>query len=351
MVYRSEANEIANKQNFQDLTMTQYPNALDTRTNNTNMRGFVNIGEEAVPDFVMAEYTNALIDAVRAIQRTLGVAPSVYHGATSTERPQLIENFTVAKRLSRIEDGLFDTRYGGQNWTNSNPRPVINNHRHTGTNGQPPRIHLTDEVIGLLRYQNINLSHTTGLTGAQISLSPSNNTKIHEVISDLLSKSQGGTVTGDTIFTGVVKTRTSIDATAVDIVNKGQSTVVSDGGATSGRALSSTDTTAQRNIFRINSEETQHLLFGRYVMGIRIKKNSNRTSSSNILFIDGYNQQERYTEEDIDGDYKTIYFVFEKNQYNKSSNITVTKLSTASNLALIVDSYYITPIHPATLDR
>ena len=351
MAYRSEANEIGNKQNFKDLTMTQYPNALDTRTNNTNMRGFVNIGEKERPDFVMAEYTNALIDAVRAIQRTLGVTPSVYHGATDDQRNQLIENFTVSKRISRIEDGLFDTRYGGQNWTNSNPRPVINNHNHTGVNGQPPRIHLVNEVTGLLRYQNINLSHTTGLTGAQISLSPSNNTKIHEVIADLLSKSQGGTVTGNTTFTGVVKTRTSVDATAVDIVNKGQSTTISDSSATSGRALSSTNTTAQRTIFRINNDETNHLLFGRYVMGVRIRKLSPRKSPTNILFIDGYGGQERYTEEDIDNNYKTIYFVFERTEYNRHSNITLTKLSTATNVELVVDSYYIVPIHPATLDR
>ena len=351
MVYRSEANEIANKQNFKDLTMTQYPNALDTRTNNTNMRGFVNIGEEAVPDFVMAEYTNALIDAVRAIQRTLGVTPSVYHGATSTERPQLIENFTVNERISRIEDGLFDTRYGGQNWTNSNPRPVINNHSHTGANGQPPKIHLINEVTGLLRYQNINLSHTTGLTGAQISLSPSNNTKIHEVIADLLSKSQGGTVTGNTTFTGVVKTRTSIDATAVDIVNKGQSNVVSDNQTTAGSALSSTNTTAQRRMFTINANEKDHLLYGRYVLGLRVRKNTTRSGATNILQVNAGGRVENFTEENIPNTYKTIHYIYEHDSVTKSRNIDVIKLSTSSNQEIRIDNYYIVPIHPATLDR
>lgn len=352
MSYRSEANYIPNKQNYKDLKLSHYPNILDTRENNTNMRGFVNIGEtQAVPDFVMAEYTNALIDAVRAIQRTLGPTPMIYHGSTESERNQLIENYTVAKRLTRIEDGLFDVRYGGEGWRNVPDRPVLNNHSHTGVNGQPPRIHLVNEVTGLLRYQNINLNYQTGLTGAQISLSPSNNTKLHEVIADLLSKSQGGIVTGDTTFTGVLKTRTSIDATAQDIVNKGQSNLVSDNQTTAGRALSTTYTTAQRRVFTINGYEKNHLLFGRYVLGIRLKKSSSRAGAANILQVNLGNDFERYAEESIENSYKTIHYIFEHNEMNRNNNIDITKLSSYTSEEVRVDSYYIVPIHPATLDR
>lgn len=352
MSYRSEANYIPNKQNYKDLKLTQYPNVLDTRSNNTNMRGFVNIGEtQSVPDFVMAEYTNALGDAVRAVQRALGPIPMVYHGATSNERNQLIENFSVANRLTRIEDGLFDVRYGGEGWQNTPSRPVLNNHSHTGINGQPPRIHLVNEVTGLLRYQNIDLNYQTGLTGAQISLSPSNSTKLHEVIADLLSKSQGGTVTGDTTFTGVVKTRTSIDATAQDVTNRGQSTLVSDHQTTSGRALSSTSTTAQRRLFTINGQEKNHLLFGRYVLGIRMKKSTSRISAANILQVSLGSDSEYFTEESVSNTYKTIHYIFEHNELNRNSNIDITKLSTNANEEIKIDSYYIVPIHPATLDR
>ena len=227
----------------------------------------------------------------------------------------------------------------------------MNNHRHTGANGQPPRIHLVNEVTSLLRYQNINLNYQTGLTGAQISLSPSNPTKLHEVIEDLLSKSQGGTVTGDTHFTGVVRTRTRMDATAVDVVNNGQSTLISDNQATSGRALSSGNNMTQRRIFTINGNEKNHLLYGRYVLGVRIKSSRNSNANTNLLRFGVGLTSEMFLDTDVRTSYKTIHFIFEQNHTNKNSAIYLDKLSTSANIDVQVDSYYITPIHPATLDR
>lgn len=352
MSYRSEANYISNKQNYKDLKMTQYPNTLDTRSNNENMRGFTNIGEsEGIPDFVMAEYTNALIDAVMAIQRTLGEKPTIHFGAEEIEFNELIENSTVSNRLTRIEDGLFDTRYGGEGWRDTINKPVLNNHRHTGRDGQPPRIVLTNEVEGLLPYQNINLNYQVGLTGAQISLSSLNPTKLDVVVEGLLSKSEGGTVTGPTYFTNQVKTRTHIDATAEDIVNKGQSRIISDSQATSGRALTSTETITQRRLFTINANEKKHLLYGRYVLGIRIKKNKSLQESFDLLNITLGRLSESFNQISMKDEYRTIHYVFEHNNLNKHDDLTITKLSTREALEVRVDNYYITPIHPATLDR
>ena len=77
MAYRSENDKFSLKTNYTDLNLTLYPNTVDTRLNNTNMRGFVNIGDGALPDYVMAEYMNAAIDGVMALERALGATPMV----------------------------------------------------------------------------------------------------------------------------------------------------------------------------------------------------------------------------------------------------------------------------------
>lgn len=352
MSYRSEANYIGNKQNHKDLKMTQYPNAVDTRTNNINMRGFINLGETAgAPDYVMAEYTNALIDATMAIQRTLGETPMIYHGAEADESGELIENFTVADRLTRIEDGLFDVRYGGEGWRDTVDRPVLNKHRHTGVNGQPPQIDLTEEVSNKLPHQNIDLNYKTGLTGAHIPLSPNNPTKIADTLDDFLSKSNGGTVKGPVNFIGPLKTRTHIDATANDVLNRGQSDLIADPKATAGRALSTLDTDNQRRLFSIGSVEKEHLLYGRYVLGIRLKKSKSLTENINLLSVQLGEQTEHFSEDTIKDVYRTVHYVFEHNSDNKDEDIIITKLSTEESVEVRVDNYYITPIHPATLDR
>lgn len=349
--YRSEANRFSNKKNYKQYNLSRYPNDLDTRKNNTNMRGFVNIGETAaVPDYVMAEYMNAAMDGIMSVERTLGTSPMVYDGASSEQIHDLIENFTVSDRISRIESGLFDIRYGGEGWEFVPDRPVLNNHRHDGKDGHPQKIRLTEDVEGLLPYRNINLNYSTGLTGAHISLSPSNSAKLHTVIEDLLSKTQGGSVSGDVSFTGVVKTRTSIDATASDINNKGQSSLVSDNEATSGRSLTSKRTRNQVRMFVIEPIEKQHLLYGRYVLGVQIKRKEGSENSRNLLEFSLGSTKTFISTSDVPTNYRTVHFVFEHNKETKENPLILNKLATSPDEEVIVDSYYIVPIHPATLD-
>lgn len=352
MTYRSEANRIGNKQHYKDLNLSHYPTAIDTRINNTNMRGFVNVGEtEAIPDYVMAEYVNAISDATMAVERALGVNPMVYYGATTVEIPELIENTTVSDRITRIENGLFDVRYGGEGWVFVPDRPTLNNHYHTGKNGQPPQVRLESEVRGLLPYKNIDLNYQTGLTGAHISVSTNNPTKISEALNDKLSKTEGGLVSGNVTFTGVVKTRTSMDATAPDIVNQGNSRLVSDIDATASRSLSAGLGDSQSRLFTINPDEKAHLLYGRYVLGVRVKKEFSYDDNIAILSCKLGGLVEEFMEGDIGSEYKTLHFVFEQNPETKNQAIEVSKLPSTETQNILLDSYYITPIHPATLDR
>lgn len=363
--YRSEANRFENKKNYKRYNLSRYPNNLDTREDNINMRGFINIGEtKGIPDYVMAEYMNAAMDGIMSLQQAIGTEPMVYHGATDTEINNLIETFTVSERIERIENGLFDERYGGKGWSYVPNRPVLNSHEHHGKNGHPSKINLSEdkidlvnegnsvysEVEGKLPHENINLDYRTGLTSAHISLSSANPSKLNTVIADLLSKSQGGRVSGNVSFTGVVKTRTSMDATAQDIINRGQSNIKTDHKATSGVALSSGSTTNQINLFNVNSNEISNLLYGRYVLGIRLKKKFDYNSNTNLLefWFDGKYQYVQ--EKDIDIEFKTIHFIFELNHLSKNSYIWLAKMQSNNSQELTVDSYYITPIHPATLD-
>lgn len=350
--YRSEADRVPNKQNYKEYNLTHYPNNLDTRSNNTNMRGFINIGEtEGIPDYVMAEYVNSAMDAIMSLERALGKTPMLYEDVKQIEVNNLIETFTVSDRISRIENGLFDERYGGKGWEYTPNRPVLNNHKHNGIGNNPPKIDLSTDVSGKLKRENIDLNHQTGLTGAHISLSPSNSTKINDAIKDALSKTEGGTVSGDVSFTGAVKTRTSIDATTTDIRNKGQSNIVSDVEATSGQALTSGNVTTQRRIFTIEARDKEHLLFGRYVLGVRIKKGNNSSESSGLVEFTLGGRRETIQEKDLESNYRMVHFVFEHNQSTKQDSLTLNKLATSDSKEIIVDSYYIVPIHPATLDR
>lgn len=354
--YRSEANRLNNKTNYKDLNLTKYPVILDTRKNNTNMRGFVNIGEsESPPDYVMAEYMNAALDAIMAIERTLGTTPMVWFDAKSEEINNLIETRTVDARITRIEDGLFDERYGGSGWINVPHRPVLNNHKHDGKkiegSQNPPQINLKEDVTDLLPHKNIDLNYSTGLTGAHISVSPSNSIKIADALADFLSKREGGTVTGNVAFTGVVKTRTSMDATAVDIRNKGQSALKTDNQATVGRALSTSSTTAQRSLFVIEADEKKHMLFGRYVLGVRLKKTRASSKSTNLLEFSLGEAKMQVQDNEVLNKYRTMHFVYEHDETNKDKPLSLIKNFTEDQAEIMVDSYYITPIHPATLDR
>lgn len=354
--YRSEANRIGNKQSYKDLIMTHYPDNLDKRDNNENMRGFVNVGEtEAVPDYVMAEYVNAATDAIMAIERALGTKPMVYHGAPSDQIQNIVNKNTVGDRLTRIENGLFDERYGGSGWTYVQNRPVLNSHRHDGGSGNPQKIRLVEDVEGLLQTRNINLNYKTGLTGAQISLSNTNPTKIDETIADLLSKTQGGTITGDTHFRGIVSTRTTIDATAKDINSdhdsRANSTLKSDSQATVGQSLTSGYTKSRVRLVNIPAKIKENLLLGKYALGIRAKiARGYSGSNKNTLRVWSSGNDQNYTDVEIGANYETIFHVFDQNSGNQRSGIWIEKNQTENEVEVVIDYYYILPIHPATLD-
>lgn len=350
MAYRSEQNKITNKQNYTDLTLTQYPNALDTRSNNTNMRGFVNVGEGQIPDFVMAEYINAALDGLMAVEKALGTTPMVPFDAASSTIPNLIETSNVSKRLARIENGLFDERYGGAGWRNVTNRPTLNNHNHDGQNGHPGKIHLVNEIEGKLLKGNLNLSLSNGLTGADIYVSKTNPVFIDAAINDSLSKTKGGTVTGPVSFKKSHITRTTADFVAEELTGGSQGSLVTDTTATSGKALRASGAASTMTLVNLTAAERSHMLFNKYIVGIRVKLGS-ATDSAVLRFTLGSTTQTVLGSELTPGAYKQIYFVYEQNNATKNSNLVIQKLSTTTNAVIDIDNLFIQPIHPAVLDR
>lgn len=348
MSYRSEANRIANKANYKELNLTQYPNAIDTRINNENMRGFTNVGEGQIPDYVMAEYVNAALDGLMAVERTLGTTPMVPHDTPPGNLNTVIEGQTVDGRLTRIEDGLFDERYGGEGWRFTPNRPTLSSHNHDGLNGHPSRIDLINEVTGLLRKQNINLTQNEGITGADLFVSPTNNWRIKEALDDALSKSAGGTVTGGTSFRGQFSSRTRMDFVAEELDGFSSGSLLSDSQATTGRAIQLSGTGAGE-LLNISSELRSSLLFGKYILSIRVKSTS--AVGGSLLRFQLGTSQENVPGNEIDRNYKQIYFVFDQDETTKNQNIIIRKLATSNSVGLVIDSVFIEPIHPAVLDR
>lgn len=349
MAYRSEQNNIGNKQNYRDLNLTQYPNTIDSRTNNTNMRGFINVGEGQIPDYVMAEYVNAAIDGVMALERAVGEAPMVPFDTEPGNTSSVIESSTVAKRISRIEDGLFDERYGGAGWKNVPTRPTLSKHNHDGLNGHPNKIKLGSEVEGLLEKKFINLTAASGLTGADIFVSKQNPIKINEAINDALSKSAGGTVSAPVTFTKSVKHRTHIDLVADEMTINEGATLISDSQATSGKALRYTSSSTVGTVFSLSAKEKEDLLFGKYILAVRVKSSASDTTSA-IRFQLG-SQAQTIKNDDIGKNYKQLYFVFEQDATTKKQDLIIQKIATTASVSITIDSIYIEPIHPAVLDR
>lgn len=349
MSYRSEQNKIANKQNYKDLTLSQYPNALDTRANNTNMRGFINVGEGEIPDYVMAEYVNAAMDGIMAIERTLGVAPMVPYDTPTGNINTVIENSTVNDRLARIEDGLFDERYGGSGWKYVGNRPTLSKHQHNGQNGHPSKIHLQTDVQSVIRKANIDLTLNTGLLGSDIFVSKQNAIKIDEAIADSLSKSAGGTVTAPVDFKSRFSSRTRMDFVASELTVGTGVTLISDAQASDGRAVRYGSTSTTLAMVRIPSALKAHLLYGKYVMGVRMK--SSLSNASSLLRVQLGAQVQTIKANEIGTSYKQVYFVFDHTSATKGQDLTIEKLATTSNTMVTIDSIIIEPIHPAVLDR
>lgn len=350
MAYRSESNKIGNKQNYTDLNLTQFPNTIDTRTNNPNMKGFINVGEGQIPDYVMAEYVNAALDGVMALEKAIGVTPMVPYDTLAANINTTIENSSVSARIRRIENGLFDVRYGGTGWTNVTNRPTLNNHNHDGLNGHPGTINLQSEIDGLLLKKNINLTASAGLTGADIFLSSANPVKINIALEDFLSKSKGGVLNGQVTFNKGVQTRTTADFRADEMAVLNNTSLTSDGSASSGRALSATSSGTAVTLFSLSSAERSQMLFGKYICGIRVKLTGSATGNVLRFQLGGTTQTILNTEMTV-GKYKQLYFVFEQDETTKASALQVQKLATATSIGIAIDSVFIEPIHPAVLDR
>lgn len=345
--YRSEANSFPNKPNYKDLNMTLYPNQLDDRDMNLNMKGHVNVGEGKRADFVMAEYSNTTYDAIMAIQRALGPVPMVYKDAENVD--ELIETFTVANRITRIEAGLFDERYGGTGWQYVPGRPTLNNHSHTGKDGQPPQINLTKEVTGLLPKKNINLTQTdAGLTSSDIKVSKTDATTVAKALGDKLSKSKGGKVAGPTEFSGSLQSRFFKELSSENLTVATNCKLIADTTLT-GQALASHATTKCTLV----NQSLSSMHFGKYVAAVRLKvqKGTDLPAKTAIArFRIGSGQTQNLTAEEMGNNtYRMFYFVFDKTA--KADALIVEKLATTQNATITIDNILIQPMHPSVLDR
>lgn len=345
MAYRSEANRIPNKINYTDLNLTHYPSQIDTRLNNTNMRGFVNVGEESIPDYVMAEYVNAAIDAVMALQRAVGVNPMVPTNTPTNQINTVIENRTISDRIAAIEGGDLDERYGGPSWRYVPNRPTLSNHNHTGTNGHPNKISLINEVTGLLNKQNIDLRINTGLTGSDIFVSNTKNVYISDAINDMLSKTFGGTVLAKTNFNKGIRSLTNIELLAAEFQNKSGVSNITDNAANFKSAV--TVNSAAAATFHKESL-TNNLLFGSYVLGVRVK--TDNLLNANVLRLQTGSQSTIFKGNEFKAanKYQILYHVFD---HDTVEDLTISKLSTSSAISLTIDSFFVQPIHPTVFDR
>ncbi|OTO09318.1 hypothetical protein A5882_003651 [Enterococcus sp. 4E1_DIV0656] len=345
--YRSENGKFTNKQNYKDLSMTLYPNNLDSRDSNKNMKGHVNVGEGEVPDFVMAEYLNSLYDAVMSIQRALGVTPMVYTGATNTAT--IIENSSVSERIGRVENGLFDERYGGAGWVNNESRPTLKKHSHTGTNGQPPKISLTQEISGLLPKSNLNLTQSdTGLLASDIKLSKTDATTITNSLADKLSKSKGGVVKAALEAEGSFNSRYSREFSTDNMAINANCSQVSAPTLT-GKVTKSHETL----LSTLLNSSLNNVHLGKYVANIRFKvdKSSNLPITTPILRcrIGSSQAQQILANETVDGVYRNYYFVFDHTI--KEESLIIEKLATTQSAAISIDNVLVQPMHPSVLDR
>ena len=352
MAYRSENDKFSTKPNYSDLNLTLYPNSVDTRTNNTNMRGFVNIGDGALPDYVMAEYVNAALDAVMALERALGVAPMVPYGTAPAEIASAIETGSVASRLSRIENGLFDIRYGGTGWNGgSASRPTLNTHNHDGLNGHPGKINLQTETEGILQKASLNLTSETGVTGADMFVSKTNPVYIQEALSDTLSLANGGTVKGPVIFEKSFRSRTQMDFVATELTNGSSGSLVTDAQTTVGTGLQSTSTTNAVSLFTIPASMREKLLLGKYILSVRLK--TSNTVDAPIVRMNLGGQSEAGVKGSFftANTYKQIFFMFDQTAENKSLPLIFEKMATGAGVNVTIDNVFIEPAHPAILDR
>lgn len=356
---RSESNAVGNRK-FIDLNMSGYPERIDSKdsTNlgfNPNMKGFWSAGDKnlpagQLPDYNMAEHVNSISDGLMAIQRILGTNPHVDYKGGNTEG-------TVSDRIRAAEDkdAYYDRRYGGIGWRPAFGQTILT-HTHGGGNQQAPKITLTTEVQGKLPKDNVDLSAETGLTGADIRMSPTVSTKISVAINDKLSTSQGGTIQKDLEVLGKFQNRTYREWTAMD---SPRGTRITDTRTLDHSAKRFSGSTQQEII----AEPVQNLLSGKYVMGVRVKVSS-RTSDT-VLMLGFYEHKQnggwveksrvdiRGNEFDATNKWQMFYLVFdhEPEDARGHNGIRIRRLATSSNVNLDFDCAWVMPTHPAVFDR
>src|SRR5574344_270806 len=345
MAYRSEANKIPNKLYYKDLNLTHYPAALDTRTNNLNMKGFTNVGEQAIPDYVMAEYVNAVIDGLMAVQRAIGINPMVPTNISSDKVGEFIKNKTLSDRIASIEGGNLDERYGGAGWVYNVNRPTLSNHNHDGLNGHPGKINLVTEIEGILKKNNIDLTRATGITGSDLAISKTNATTIADAFNDALSKKNGGTVEAKVNFKKGIRSLTTIELPSAEFTNNSNASLSTDNKANFNQTM-----TAGGTLQSVLHRESlnNNLMYGKYVIGLRVKTSA--LLAAPVLKITTGTNSSTFLGNEFKAinTYQMVYHIFD---HNSVENLTIEKPATASAINISLDSFFVQPIHPAVFDR
>lgn len=335
---RSESNAIVGKTTYTELNLTNYPDSIDSRSNNKNMAGFENI-----KDYNYAEHINALADAVMALQRAIGAKPYI--------DKDNINRTTVSERILAMENKDYDSRYGGAGWDTSQ---TLVGHTHTGGPGHPSQVNLVSEVQGLLSKTNIDLSASTGLTGADILVSKTDSRQISEAINDKLSISQGGTINKSLEVKGGFQSRLYREW---DASTRDAGTLVTDYTAMTNQISRNVGTTA----CQFYNKAVYNLLYGKYVLAVRARVNSAVTEEVLHLrwydFMSGeWNLKKNMYLKGTDftpNKWQMFYLTFdhEGDAANSYSSFHVWKPVTTANVTVDIDCVYIMPTHPAVYDR
>lgn len=356
---RSERDAVGNSR-YTDLNMSFYPAQVDSKTvgtagYNPNMKGFWSAGDLQLPagqdpDYNMAEHVNALADAVIALQRIIGANPQIdFKG---------IDKGTVKERISAAEnkDAYYDKRYGGQNWTTALGQTILT-HTHGGGLNQAPKINLSSEITGQIAKANMNLTQATGLTGADVFMSPSSSSTIDGAVKDKLSVSEGGVIQKNLGVMGAFSSRTNREWTSEDIT---AGSAISSPQTLQNKARRFTGTTQQF----ILAQAVPNLLCGKYVLGVRVRTSSRISGELLKLSFSEYQQSTQGfvtkaeavvygMDFDAANRYQMFYLVFDHETLDDigHNSLRITKAATTTSVNVDFDCAWITPVHPAVFDK
>jgi hypothetical protein len=337
---RSESNAVPSKIFYPELNLTNYPDIVDTSTNNNNMKGYENL-----KDYNYAEHINALADAVMAIQKVLGITPFLDKDG--------VDRTTVNNRMAVIEAKDYDPRYGGVGW---DPSQTLIGHTHTGGTGHPAQVKLDTEVQGILPKSQLNFLYDSGgITGADLSLSNTDARRIPDVVNDKLSASQGGTIQRNLEVKGQMQSRLYKEWDALNMAGS----LITD--YTSMTNQISRGSGVGQVQFLNNAVNNLH--YGKYVLAVRARVSSLVTE--NVLELRWYDYLSnawalntslylKGTDFNAVNEWQMFYLTFDHtgNAVNSYGVFHVWKpTTTTAVLNVDVDCVYIMPTHPAVYDR